>query len=119
MLIEEFGKIGRGEMNHLCKLRKGEILCMMLLNQAGDLGNSDRIAVLLHILRAGALHTEIVVHHIHKIVDVGAISQLVALLLVGVIFDKAGDQSADGIKGGIVALHRAVTEKVWVLRIWQ
>lgn len=119
LLVKKLGKIGCRKVYHFCELRKGEVFCMMLLNQPGDLCDADRITVLLHILRTGALHTEIVVHHIHKIIDVRAISQLVALLLVSVVFDKAGNQGADGVEGGIVALYGTVAEEMRVLGIGQ
>lgn len=112
MLIEKLGEVGRRKVHHFRKLRKGEIFCVVLLDQTGDLGDTNRVAMLLCILRQRALYTEIIVHHIHKIIDIRAITQLIALLLVSVVFNKAGNQGADGVKGGIVALYRAVTEKM-------
>lgn len=112
LLIEKLGEVGCRKVHHFRKLRKGEIFCVVFLDQTGDLGDTNRVAVLLRILRPGALYTEIVVYHIHKIIDIRAITQLVALLLVSVVFNKAGNQGADGVKGGIVALYSTVTEEM-------
>ena len=73
----------------------------------------------LHVLCVAAVHAEIVVHHIHKFIDVRPVAKGIALLLVCIVFYQMCDQPTDALKCGIISLDGTVTEKPGMKRIRQ
>ena len=117
LLFKKLGEIGRGEVDPTRQLAERQILPIAFGDDAADLRHPDGVAVGPLVAGLGILNAEILIHHVHDVIDDGEVAQLEAGVPLGVVLYQPGDLAAQAVIGGAVSRDGAVAEKVRVPRV--
>lgn len=99
--------------------RKGcqrHVFLILLVQDPADLLHPSAVTVRPLVFGLRFIHPEFLIHDIHDLIDDGPVPQFIAQLLLGVVFDKSGDQPPHLMKCLAVPVNGAVADEIWVLR---